>query len=314
MKEIILGIDTSCYTTSVALMDEDGTPIWEQRKILEVPSGKRGLSQSEMIFQHTEALPRLIEEAFSKNDIRIGAIGVSSLPRRQEGSYMPAFLSGTGYARSLAAALKVPLFLFSHQEGHIWASLQEELFAAKLPCFALQSSGGTLEALQINWTDSGELDIQVLYETADISIGQLIDRMGIRMGLPFPAGPHYPVFDRLKLKGKSLPVSIREGQIFLAGAESHLIREEAPTEEILRETLYIAAETLRRLCKLLGNENDSIIMVGGVLANESIRGYLNNRVQTKKLYFPEPKYNSDNAMGIARAALESWRQMKSSGK
>jgi len=312
MKELILGIDTSCYTTSLAVMSADGEVLGENRKLLEVPAGKRGLSQSEMVFQHIKALPMLFEKTFSEVEGQVKAIGASGYPRRQEGSYMPVFLAGTNNARSLAAALKVPLFLFSHQEGHIWASLQEEIFQQKVPCYGVQSSGGTLEGIRIGWTDGGELDIEILWETADISVGQLIDRIGVRNGLPFPAGPHYPAVNLLQMKKEKVPVSIKGNQIFLAGAETHLIRAEKELEESLQSALYYSAEALRMICERLGSKEDRIIMVGGVLANSSIRSYLEVKVQAD-LFFPEPQYNSDNAVGIARAALESWRRMKNRG-
>ena len=121
MNGIILGIDTSCYTTSVAAFNLDGKLLFEKRKILDVPTGKRGLAQSEMVFQHIKVLPLLLEDLFKEIQGSIRAIGVSAWPRRQEGSYMPVFCVGEGIARSLSAAHKVPLFLFSHQEGHLWA-------------------------------------------------------------------------------------------------------------------------------------------------------------------------------------------------
>lgn len=309
MKKLALGIDTSCYTTSVAIMDEDFKIIFEERKLLDVPSGKKGLAQSEMIFQHTKALPILLENAFNSIENSVDMIGVSAFPRRQQESYMPVFLSGFGYAKSLAAALRMPLFLFSHQEGHIWASAAEEIFSEKKKCYGIQSSGGTLEGLEINLqSGSGEMDIKILLESEDISLGQLIDRIGVRCGLPFPAGPHFPPADLLQMENQKIPVSIRGKSIFLAGAETDLLRKySCDSEKILGETLYIVAETLRRMCDLLGESGDSIILGGGTLANPSIRNYLEKKVD-RKLFFPLEKYSSDNAVGIARAALESWRK------
>ena len=79
-----LGIDTSCYTTSCAIVDEHGQLIKESRKLLEVPQGKRGLQQSQMVFQHTRALSSLIETL--PLDEPIAGIGVSGFPRREEDS------------------------------------------------------------------------------------------------------------------------------------------------------------------------------------------------------------------------------------
>ena len=64
-QKVYLGIDTSCYTTSAALLAEDGSLLAEARQILSVKPGRCGLQQSEMVFQHTRNLPRLVEEVFS---------------------------------------------------------------------------------------------------------------------------------------------------------------------------------------------------------------------------------------------------------
>lgn len=285
MKKLALGIDTSCYTTSVAIMDEYFKIIFEERKLLDIPIGKKGLAQSEMIFQHTKVLPILLENAFNSIENSVDMIGVSAFPRRQQESYMPVFLSGFGYAKSLAAVLRMPLFLFSHQEGHIWASAAEEIFIEKKNCYGIQSSGGTLEGIGIHFQSGGELDIKILLESEDISLGQLIDRIGVRCGLPFPAGPHFPSVDLLQMENQKIPVSIREKSIFLAGAETDLLRKySCDSEEIQKETLYIVAETLRRMCDLLGKPGDSIILGGGTLANPSIRSYLEKTVN-RKLFF-----------------------------
>lgn len=308
MKKLALGIDTSCYTTSVAIIDEDFKIIFEERELLDIPIGKKGLAQSEMIFQHTKVLPELLVKAFKSIENSVDMIGVSTFPRRQEKSYMPVFLSGFGYAKSLAAALRMPLFLFSHQEGHIWASAAEEIFLKKKNCFGIQSSGGTLEGFEIGFQSGGEMDIKILFESADISLGQLIDRIGVRCGLPFPAGPHFPSVDLFQMKNQKIPVLIKEQSVFLSGAETHLKRKySCNSEEIQKETLYIVAETLRKMCSILGGPGDSIILVGGTLSNSSIRSYLEKTVD-RELFFPLEKYSSDNAVGVARAALESWRK------
>lgn len=120
-QKVYLGIDTSCYTTSAALLAEDGSLLAEARQILSVKPGRCGLQQSEMVFQHTRNLPRLVEKVFADKDCTLAAIGVSGYPRPLADSYMPAFLAGMSVARSLAAAYKVPLEVISHQENHLEA-------------------------------------------------------------------------------------------------------------------------------------------------------------------------------------------------
>ena len=61
-EEAVLGIDTSCYTTSVAVLSLEGKLLADERRLLKVKPGRRGLAQSEMVFQHTRNLPELIEK------------------------------------------------------------------------------------------------------------------------------------------------------------------------------------------------------------------------------------------------------------
>ena len=101
-EEVYLGIDTSCYTTSLFFMDREGHAAAETRRILKVKPGGCGLQQSEMLYQHTRNLPELMEEAARGHSFTVRGIGVSARPRPREDSYMPAFLAGLGFARSLA--------------------------------------------------------------------------------------------------------------------------------------------------------------------------------------------------------------------
>ena len=85
MKPYTLGIDTSCYTTSITVVDAKRDIIFENRKMLEVKKGARGLRQSEGFFQHVMNLPELLEEASKACDMKsLGCIAVSTRPRNVE--------------------------------------------------------------------------------------------------------------------------------------------------------------------------------------------------------------------------------------
>ena len=123
-KKIILGIDTSNYTTSVALMYDDGELIANIKRPLPVSAGERGLRQSEAVFAHIKNIPSAMEKArqylSGKSPV---AVGVSERPRNVDGSYMPCFLSGVAVAEGISSSLGAPLYRFSHQCGHIMAAL-----------------------------------------------------------------------------------------------------------------------------------------------------------------------------------------------
>jgi len=180
--DVFLGIDTSCYTTSLCLVDSQYGVVADERQILSVRAGGRGLSQSEMVYQHVRNLPALTENLapyLAGNTIR--AVAVTDKPRRRADSYMPAFLSGLGCARALAAVLGVPLYRISHQENHLLAVLRTAGHIDGTAFRALHLSGGTTELLLAR-PDADGLDITRTGGTSDISAGQFIDRVGVALG------------------------------------------------------------------------------------------------------------------------------------
>ena len=238
MKRIYLGIDTSCYTTSVALMDEAGQLLGEARQILSVKPGRCGLQQSEMVFQHTRNLPRLMEEAVGQilGSVKTGdgstangvaveedgtanasglaglasagyelaAIGVSGYPRPLENSYMPAFLAGLSVARSLAAVTGARLEIISHQENHLEAGLWSAGGPAVDRFLLLHASGGTTDVLLAELQPKGRYRITEVGGSLDLHAGQFVDRIGVALGLQFPSGPALEALAKQALERSTL--------------------------------------------------------------------------------------------------------------
>ena len=195
MKKLFLGIDTSNYTTSVSVCDEEGLVLYNLKKLLPVAAGERGLRQSDAVFAHIKNLSpitELLREALleTKGKGELAAVGCSAYPRDAEGSYMPCFLVGTGMADFLGATLGIPVYRFSHQKGHVAAAS----YSSGLPedvdtYYAFHVSGGTTELLRVT-RDGFAFRAELVGGTADLNAGQVIDRIGVLMGLPFPAGAH----------------------------------------------------------------------------------------------------------------------------
>ena len=184
MKEYVLGIDTSNYTTSVAIIDDDFNVICDNRIMLSVKKGERGLRQQEALFQHTVNLPELLQKSIvPEMRSSIKAVCVSSRPRPVTGSYMPCFLAGISAAKAIAAATGASYLEYSHQEGHVAAidPMEDEEF------LSYHLSGGTCELLHVARTGNG-YDIEIIGGSKDISIGQLLDRTGVALGYDFPCG------------------------------------------------------------------------------------------------------------------------------
>ena len=181
----VLGIDTSCYTTSCALVTPEGEILSSSRRLLTVEDGARGLMQSQGLFQHIKNLPQMVQNVMADvSDAEICAVCASTRPRPAEDSYMPVFRAGESQARAAASLLRVPFYPASHQEGHVRAAMVDAGIDETKPFLALHLSGGTTEILL---SEEGKLTL--LGGSLDLHAGQLVDRTGVRLHMPFPAGP-----------------------------------------------------------------------------------------------------------------------------
>ena len=301
-----LGIDTSCYTTSAAVYDSSGEPAGEERIVLSVKEGNRGLSQSQMVFQHTRNLPVILQKLSPLlQDIK--GIGVSSFPRRRADSYMPAFLVGKGAAFNLAAALHVPVYEFSHQENHALAAISKHPSLWGKPFYMMHMSGGTMDVLSALW--QGEcMEITTLMDSKDITAGQLIDRVGVALGLHFPCGKE---LEKLALAGHHtyhIPRSAVKGAFSFSGPETKVQRDIASgkytREDIAEGVLEHIGKALDKELSACPFEKRPFIAVGGVMANKYLRHKVEEIMERKgiKVYFADVETSSDNATGNAFGA------------
>ena len=292
MAEYSLGIDTSNYTTSVALCAASG----EYRSLrtpFDVAQGLRGVRQSDAVFLHTKELPNLLERLFASKP-KVACIAVSDKPRDVQGSYMPCFLAGLSAARGLAAALDVPLYRVSHQRGHVLAALKgagrEDLIGKAFHAYHV--SGGTTELLQV----APDGTITIAGATADLNAGQLVDRCGVSIGLKFPCGA---ALEKLALEGSPTvqPVRFKKtAAINLSGLENqfkaHLM--EFPPEDC---ALWLLESIANALLSLAAGVSGPLILAGGVMSNRLIKARLDSAFET---YSADSEFAADNAIGVAR--------------
>ena len=305
----VLGIDTSCYTTSCALADETGL-IGQQRRLLTVEPGGRGLMQSEGVFQHMGRLPGLIGALLSEaGHPKIDAVCASTRPRPVEGSYMPVFTVGEGFARSVAAALNVPFFATSHQEGHIRAAMVDTRLRPGDRFLALHLSGGTTEIVR---AAGGK--IELIGGSNDLHAGQFVDRVGVRLGLPFPAGPELEKLARRGQARARLPIWVRGCECSFSGSESAAQRmidagEIAPEDmaaEVFSCVARSIAKTLWNAAKETGEKR--LLLAGGVASSSLLRELLPDRMRRLgadvELNWGRPELSGDNAGGVALTGYE----------
>ena len=316
MRQVVVGLDTSCYTTSAAAVTVDGQVVASCRQLLPVKLGERGLRQSEGVFIHVRQLPGRLEELreFIRGD-EIVAVCASSRPRDEEESYMPVFQVGDAQARGMAAMLGVPCFASTHQRGHVAAAMVDSGIAPG-DLLAVHLSGGTTELLSLR----GE-ELTLLGGTLDLHAGQVVDRVGVALGLPFPAGPH---LEKLALQGHAevrLPVSMAEGGLrcHLSGAESQAQRWIASgaisPEDTAMEIYDLLARTVARMI-LAGAAKTGIrqvLIAGGVASSALFRRLVTERIRKSdrglRVCFGKPEYSGDNAVGTALIGAQKYRQM-----
>ncbi len=302
---IYLGIDTSNYTTSAAAVTESG--FVSKRRLLPVKEGERGLRQSDGVFHHMKILPELFNELAGEIDLKdAAAIGVSVKPRNVEGSYMPVFLAGHGYARVIADALKIPVFEFSHQDGHIMAGIFSggcfELLENEF--LSVHLSGGTTEILRTRYTGTGFENV-IIGGTRDISAGQLIDRVGVALGMRFPAGREMEQTAKNAVSAVKLPVSTDGAYMNFSGTETKAasLIKDGNAAEIALGTLIAVKNTLVKTLNSAIEKTgvQKVLVVGGVASNALIRNGLTDEVNGN-VYFASAELSSDNAVGIASLA------------
>lgn len=314
MKNYYIGFDTSNYTTSMAACDENGTVIANVKIPLPVREGQRGLRQSDAVFHHTRNLSDiydLFKESIA-GDERVLAVGASEKPRDAEDSYMPCFLAGRAAAKGYGAAVNAPVYFFSHQQGHIMAALYSSFSdsdegesemerVTEAPFAAFHVSGGTTELLYVE--PDGELfKITKIGGTTDLNAGQVIDRIGVSLGLSFPCGPELEKLAALNTARLPAPkISVSGLECCLSGLENmarSLYEKNRSASETSAYTLECVAATLDKLTDNLREKYNEIpiIYAGGVMSNGIIKNRLSRH---KKVYFAEARFSADNAAGIA---------------
>ncbi len=313
-KQIVLGIDTSNYTTSLCIAGIDGRVIENIKAPLPVKEGEVGLRQSDAVFFHTKNLPAVFKRANGIiSECDVVCIGVSERPRDAEGSYMPCFLSGVAAATALSESMGIPIYTCSHQAGHIAAAMYSSALdrdGVEGEFTAFHVSGGTTEMLRCKRTLQG-IEAHIIGQTKDLNAGQAVDRCGVMLGLEFPCGAqlerkaldYYASHDRVG----GFCVSVKGLDCCLSGLEN--LAKKAYLQS--QDEGYTAAFVLEYIAKTLIKMTDAatelygrsvLLYAGGVMSNSIIRKRLTQRYPHAR--FASPEYSSDNAAGVALLALE----------
>ena len=297
---LFLGLDTSNYTTSAAVYDSGTRTVVQSKKLLPVKAGEKGLRQSDAVFHHTVQLPDIL----SALDISgISGIGVSVKPRNAEGSYMPCFLCGEGTAQMLGQALQVPVHRTSHQVGHVLAALHsaDRLEWLSQPFLAFHVSGGTTDCVLCEPDDTLMVKVTPVSSSLDLKAGQLVDRVGLMLGLRFPCGVE---LEKLAVQSKAefrYKPTMKGMDCCLSGLENQCakaLENGEPPCDIAKRCLSAIADVLLEMTKRAITHTGElpIVYAGGVMSDL----YIQNRLrQVRDAVFAKPEFSCDNAAGTA---------------
>ena len=296
----VIGFDTSNYTTSIACFDgSDGVNC---SQLLSVKPGELGLRQSDAVFQHIKSLPELSGRLFSHISAEsVTAVGVSTRPRAVEGSYMPCFMVGYSHAKLLADALGVPLMEWSHQQGHIAASVWSagRMDLIHQDHLAWHLSGGTTELLFVDASDN-QIACNKIGGTTDISVGQLIDRTGQLLQLPFPSGKHIDALSQEATTNSMFRVKCQGSEFSISGVQNKVQQYYQQNPEAAETAAY----AMRSICDVIYRATENamkkypgipVVFSGGVASNSMLRSVMRQLDPV----FALPQYSTDNAMGVA---------------
>lgn len=318
----ILGIETSCDETGVAIYDEEKGLIANQLHTqIALHADYGGVVPELASRDHIRKLAPLLQAALQ--EAHLTAKDIDSIAYTSGPGLVGALLVGSTVARSLAYAWNVPAIGVHHMEGHLLAPMLEEN-PPHFPFVALLVSGGHTQLVRVNGVGRYEL----LGESIDDAAGEAFDKTAKLLGLDYPGGA---ALARLALKGTPnrfafpRPMTDRPGldfsfsglKTFAANTLHQVMQEEGElTEQSKADIAYAFQEavvdTLAIKCKRALKQTGlkRLVIAGGVSANKQLRQTLADLMQQfgGEVFYPQPQFCTDNGAMIAYAGFLRLKQ------
>ena len=310
----VLGIETSCDETGVAVYDSECgliANVVHSQALLHAEYG--GVVPELASRDHIQKLLPLVQATLASNNIASSSI--DGIAYTKGPGLVGALLVGSAFAKALAYAWDVPAIGVHHMEGHLLAPMLEAAEVPSLPYIALLISGG--HTLLIKITDIGQY--QQIGDTLDDAVGEAFDKVAKLLGLDYPGGPQ---IEQLAKTGDSAaykfprPMTDRPSLDFsFSGLKTHALntfQRSAKTKQdkanIARAFQDAAVDTLCIKCKLALEQSKlkTLVVAGGVGSNLALRDAINACMQGlgAKAYFPKPEFCTDNGAMIAFAGWQ----------
>ncbi len=306
----VLGIETSCDETGIAVYDNVSGRIWQRlysqvEKHREYGGVVPELASRDHVVKAAPMLDEILHEIGAIEDI--DAIAYTRGP-----GLIGALMVGANLARGLAWARGLPLLGVHHMEGHLLAPMMAD-DKPGLPLVALLVSGG--HTMLVDVTAIG--DYRILGETLDDAVGEAFDKTAKLLGLPYPGGPELAQLADSVTQSRfefPRPMINRPGLEFsfsgLKTAALNIVRENLPLRDDVRVEIAHAfqravVDTLRIKCRRALEQTGyrNLVVAGGVGANRCLREVLAKTAHARqaRLFFPTIEYCTDNGAMIAYA-------------
>ena len=334
----ILGIESSCDETAVAIV-ENGQTILSNVVVsqIDIFAAYGGVIPEIAARSHLEAILPAIHQAFQEANLKtdsdqddwskIDAIAVTHTP-----GLLGSLLVGTLTARTLAILQHKPLYAVHHLKSHIYANWLQNQTEPNFPLIALIISGGHTQIVKM----SAHQQFEIIGTTRDDAVGECFDKIAKILGLPYPGGPSitkaaatgnpnaysfpHPMSGALDFSFSGLKTAVlREVQketqkpISFPSSQLAALLTDQQRADFAASFEQTAVDILIEKIKLALKQNpetESLIIAGGVSANQRLRHDLNLYIEQQNsklhnkinLYFPEPRFSGDNGAMVASAA------------
>ena len=309
----ILGIETSCDETGVAIFDEEKGLIANQLySQIEMHADYGGVVPELASRDHIRKTLPLIDAALKEANLT--AKDIDGIAYTAGPGLVGALLVGATIARSLAYAWQVPALGVHHMEGHLLAPMLEDN-PPPFPFVALLISGGHTQLVKVDGVGQYEL----LGESIDDAAGEAFDKTGKLLGLDYPAGvavsklaeqgtPNRFIFPRPMTDRPGLDFSFSGLKTFAANTINANLNAEGKLDEQTRCDIAHAfqqavVDTIIIKCKraLQQTGYKRLVMAGGVSANKQLRADLAEMMKNLKgeVFYPRPQFCTDNGAMIA---------------
>lgn len=307
---IILGIESSCDETSIAII-RDGKTILSNYISSQIDIHKEygGVVPEIASRQHIKNIAAILEESLTEAGITLKEVDYIAV------TYAPgligALLVGISFAKALAYANHIPLIPVHHIKGHIYANFLEH--DVELPCISLVVSGGHTNIIYMD----EKHEFHNLGGTLDDAVGESCDKVARVLGLGYPGGP---VIDKMYYQGnpqylKLTKPKVGKYEFSFSGIKTAVINfdhkmksrgETYKKEDLAASFLGTVVDILTEKTIAAAKEKKvkHILLAGGVAANSLLRKQLAERAEQEgmKLLYPSMRLCTDNAAMIAGAA------------